>query len=44
MANRLGLIPTGGSDCHGDRYDPIRLGTSVCDRDAYAALRELAGR
>jgi predicted metal-dependent phosphoesterase TrpH len=44
MANRLGLIPTGGSDCHGDRYDPIRLGTSVCDPDAYAALRELAGR
>jgi 3',5'-nucleoside bisphosphate phosphatase len=44
LAGRLGLIATGGSDCHGDRYDPIRLGTSVCDPDSYAALRELAGR
>jgi hypothetical protein len=44
LAERLGLIPTGGSDCHGDRYDPIRLGTSVCDPDAFAALRSLAGR
>ena len=43
MAERLDLVPTGGSDCHGDRYDPIRLGTSLCDPDAYAALRELAG-
>jgi len=43
LADRLGLIATGGSDCHGDRYDPIRLGTSVCDPRSYAALRELAG-
>ncbi len=26
MANALGLIWTGGSDCHGLRYDPVRLG------------------
>lgn len=26
MANRLGLVWTGSSDCHGDRYDPVRLG------------------
>jgi hypothetical protein len=44
MARRLDLIPTGGSDCHGTRYDPIRLGTSLCDPDSLAALRSLAGR
>jgi hypothetical protein len=44
VADRLGLVPTGGSDCHGDRYDPIRLGTSVCDPGSFAALRALAGR
>jgi predicted metal-dependent phosphoesterase TrpH len=44
MARRLDLIPTGGSDCHGTRYDPIRLGTSLCDPDSFAALRSLAGR
>jgi 3',5'-nucleoside bisphosphate phosphatase len=44
MARRLGLIPTGGSDCHGTRYDPIRLGTSRCEPDSFAALRELAAR
>ena len=44
FAERLGLIPTGGSDCHGDRYDPIRLGTSVCRPESFAALRALTGR
>jgi predicted metal-dependent phosphoesterase TrpH len=44
LAARLGLVPTGGSDCHGDRYDPIRLGTSLCDPDAFAALRALGER
>jgi hypothetical protein len=44
LAERLDLIPTGGSDCHGDRYDPIRLGTSTCDPDAFKALRALAAR
>ncbi|HEX6230140.1 MAG TPA: PHP domain-containing protein [Actinomycetota bacterium] len=44
VAHGLGLIPTGGSDCHGTRYDPIRLGTSLCDPEAFAALRERAGR
>ena len=39
-----GVIPTGGSDCHGDRYDPIRLGTSVCRPESFAALRALTGR
>ena len=44
LADRLGLVPTGGSDCHGNRYDPIRLGTSVCDPDSFAGLRALADR
>ncbi len=43
LADRLGLIPTGGSDCHGERYDPVRLGTSVCPPESFAALRALAG-
>ena len=42
LADRLGLVATGGSDCHGTRYDPVRLGTSLCDPDAFAALRALA--
>jgi predicted metal-dependent phosphoesterase TrpH len=25
VADRLGLVAIGGSDCHGDRYDPVRL-------------------
>jgi predicted metal-dependent phosphoesterase TrpH len=44
MAAALGLVVTGGSDCHGTRYDPIRLGTSLCPPEGFAALRELAGR
>jgi predicted metal-dependent phosphoesterase TrpH len=41
LANRLGLIPTGGSDCHGTRYDPLRLGTSLCAPESFASLRAL---
>jgi predicted metal-dependent phosphoesterase TrpH len=44
LADRLGLIPTGGSDCHGTRYDPIRLGTALCDPASFDALRRLARR
>jgi predicted metal-dependent phosphoesterase TrpH len=43
LAGRLGLVATGGSDCHGTRYVPIRLGSSLCRPDDYAALRALAG-
>jgi 3',5'-nucleoside bisphosphate phosphatase len=42
LAGELGLIGTGGSDCHGTRYDPVRLGTSLCEPEAFAALRALA--
>jgi predicted metal-dependent phosphoesterase TrpH len=44
LAERLGLVPTGGSDCHGTRYDPIRLGSSRCAPESFASLRELAAR
>jgi hypothetical protein len=43
LAERLGLVSTGGSDCHGDRYEPVRLGSSLCRPESFAALRELAG-
>lgn len=42
VARRLGLIPTGGSDCHGTRYEPVRLGSALCDPEAFAELRALA--
>ena len=42
MADRLGLVATGGSDCHGTRYDPIRLGTCVCDPEGFSTLRALS--
>jgi predicted metal-dependent phosphoesterase TrpH len=44
MAAALGLVATGGSDCHGTRYEPIRLGTTLCPPEGFTALRELAGR
>lgn len=43
MAERLELIPTGSSDCHGTRYDPIRLGCATTAPDAYEALKAAAG-
>jgi predicted metal-dependent phosphoesterase TrpH len=44
LAGEIGLIATGGSDCHGVRYDPVRLGTSLCDPDAFDALRTVVSR
>jgi predicted metal-dependent phosphoesterase TrpH len=43
LAGRLGLVATGGSDCHGLRYDPIRLGGALCRPDDFVALRARAG-
>ncbi|MFM8943666.1 MAG: PHP domain-containing protein, partial [Actinomycetota bacterium] len=37
-AESFGIAATGGSDCHGDRYDPVRLGTSTCQPEDFAAL------
>lgn len=44
MARRLGLVVTGGSDCHGTRYDPVRLGSVTTEPEQFEALRALAGR
>jgi len=43
LAGRLDLIPTGASDCHGERYDPVRLGCDTTDPAAFARLRAAAG-
>jgi 3',5'-nucleoside bisphosphate phosphatase len=42
LAKRLGLVVTGGSDCHGTRYDPVRLGSVTTDPDRFRVLRSLA--
>lgn len=44
MAERLELIITGSSDCHGNRYDPVRLGCATTAPDMFEALRSAAGR
>jgi predicted metal-dependent phosphoesterase TrpH len=44
LADRLGLIATGGSDCHGTRYDPIRMASTLCPPESYGALRALVAR
>ncbi|MEA2580947.1 MAG: 3,5-nucleoside bisphosphate phosphatase [Actinomycetota bacterium] len=43
LADRLGLIRTGASDCHGARYD-YRLGCDTTDAARLAELKRLAGR
>jgi len=42
MAERLGLVPTGASDCHGARYD-FRLGCETTTPELVAELRRRAG-
>jgi predicted metal-dependent phosphoesterase TrpH len=44
LAGELGLVATGGSDCHGTRYEPVRLGTSLCRPEAFDQLRSPAVR
>jgi len=44
MTERLGLVATGASDCHGKRYDPVRLGCETTDAGSVARLRERARR
>jgi 3',5'-nucleoside bisphosphate phosphatase len=43
VAERLELVPTGASDCHGARYD-YRLGCETTDADRFAELKRRAGR
>jgi 3',5'-nucleoside bisphosphate phosphatase len=40
IAKRLGLVTTGSSDCHGTRYDPVRLGRVTTDPEEFARLKE----
>ena len=48
MAERWGLIWTGSSDCHGIRYDPVRLGSRSTAPEQFERLKsrasELAAR
>jgi predicted metal-dependent phosphoesterase TrpH len=38
-AESLGLFWTGSSDCHGTRYDPVRLGVRTTPPDQFERLR-----
>ena len=44
LAHRLELLVTGSSDCHGTRYDPIRLGCATTAEDQFAELKARAKR
>lgn len=44
LAHDLNLLLTGSSDCHGTRYDPIRLGCATTAEDQYEALKARTGR
>lgn len=44
LAARLRLVPTGGSDFHGERLERSPLGGARCDPEAFAELRALARR
>jgi predicted metal-dependent phosphoesterase TrpH len=39
LAERHGLFWTGSSDCHGERYDPVRLGSRTTRPDQFEMLR-----
>src|ERR671919_1495874 len=43
MAKRFGLVATGSSDCHGTRYDPIRMGSVTTDPEEFARLKARKG-
>jgi predicted metal-dependent phosphoesterase TrpH len=42
MAERLGLLWTGSSDCHGERYDPVRLGMRTTRPEQFDRLKSRA--
>lgn len=39
LAERFGLFWTGSSDCHGDRYDPVRMGTRTTPPEQFERLK-----
>ena len=42
QAEQLGLIWTGSSDCHGERYDPVRMGMRTTRPEQFERLRARA--
>jgi len=42
LAERLGMFWTGSSDCHGDRYDPVRLGVRTTRPEQFERLKARA--
>lgn len=42
LADDLGLLWTGSSDCHGDRYDPVRLGMRTTPPEQFERLKDRA--
>ena len=42
QAGSLGLIWTGSSDCHGERYDPVRLGMRTTPPEQFERLKARA--
>jgi predicted metal-dependent phosphoesterase TrpH len=44
MASRLGVVATGSSDCHGARYNPIRMGSVTTDPEEFARLKARKNR
>jgi len=43
-AERLNLLWTGSSDCHGIRYDPVRMGSRTTPSEQFERLKERAAR
>jgi predicted metal-dependent phosphoesterase TrpH len=43
MAKRYEIVATGSSDCHGTRYDPIRMGSVTTDPEEFARLKARRG-
>jgi predicted metal-dependent phosphoesterase TrpH len=43
-ATELGLLWTGSSDCHGTRYDPVRLGVRTTPSEQFERLKERAAQ
>jgi hypothetical protein len=39
MAARFGIAATGSSDCHGTRYDPVRMGSVRTDPEEFRKLQ-----
>lgn len=42
MAERYGVLYTGSSDCHGTRYDPVRMGSRTTPPEQFERLKERA--